>query len=71
PMAGGEALEVYRGTNTPLSAFIDLAEQERAEILLPVAAAAAPSGPVSDAAFEAMAAAVCDAVKTGCDAAFL
>ena len=71
PIAGGEAIEAYRGTNTPLCAFIDLAKEERAEMLLPVAGAAAPSGPTSDAAFDAMAAAVCDAVKTGCDAAFL
>ena len=71
PVAGTEALNIFRGTNTALAAFIDLAEEVEAEILLPVAGTAAPSGPVKDAAFNAMADAVCGAVKTGCDAAFL
>ena len=71
PIAGDEAIEAYRGTNTPLCAFIDLAEGENAEILLPVASSAAPSGPVNDTAFNTMADAVCDAVKSGCDAVFL
>ena len=31
-------IEAFRGTNTPLCAFIDLAEEEKAEIVLPVAA---------------------------------
>lgn len=39
--------------------------------MLPVAAEAAPSGTVSDEAFDTMAAAVCDSVRTGCDAIFL
>jgi len=71
PMQSAEAVETFRGTNTPLSAFIDLAERERAEIVLPVAAEAAPSGPVSDEAFDQMADVVCDAIRKGCDAAFL
>jgi microcystin degradation protein MlrC len=71
PAAGAEALNIFRGTNTALAAFIDLAEEVRAEILLPVAGTAAPSGPVKDAAFNTMADAVCEAVRTGCDAAFL
>ncbi len=71
PAAGAEALNTFRGTNTALAAFIDLAEEVRTEILLPVAGTAAPSGPVKDAAFNAMADAVCEAIGTGCDAAFL
>ena len=35
PIQGDEAIAAYRGTNTPLSAFIDLAEKENAQILLP------------------------------------
>ena len=38
PAAGSQAIEAFRGTNTPLCAFIDLAEEEKAEIVLPVAA---------------------------------
>jgi len=71
PVAGAEAADAYRGTNTALAAFIDLAEEVKAEISLPVAGTAAPSGLVKDEAFDAMAEAVCDAVRTGCDAAFL
>jgi microcystin degradation protein MlrC len=71
PMHGAEAVETFRGTNTPLSAFIDLSENEQAEIVLPVAAEAAPSGPVSDEAFDQMSNAVCNAVRQGCDAVFL
>ena len=71
PMSGLEAVNILRGTNKPLSAFIDLAEEERAEIVLAVAAEAAPSGPVSDEAFNKMADDVCDALKKGCDALFL
>jgi microcystin degradation protein MlrC len=71
PVAGAEAVDAFRGTNTPLAAFIDLAGELNAEILLPVAGTAAPSGPVKDSAFDAMADALCDAVRTGCDAAFL
>jgi len=44
PIAGDEAIGAYRRTNTPICAFIDLAEKENAEILLPVAGIAAPSG---------------------------
>lgn len=71
PMAGHDAVKALRGTNTPLSAFIDLAEKEGAEIVLPVAAEAAPSGLVSDEAFDKMADDVCEAVRKDCDAVFL
>ncbi|OGP56241.1 MAG: ABC transporter substrate-binding protein, partial [Deltaproteobacteria bacterium RBG_13_52_11b] len=71
PVSGAEAVNAFRGTNTALAAFIDLAEEAKAEISLPVAGTAAPSGAVKDAAFNAMADAVCEAVRTGCDAAFL
>jgi len=71
PVAGAEAVNTFRGTNTALAAFIDLAEEAKAEISLPIAGTAAPSGLVKDIAFNAMAGAVCEAVRTGCDAAFL
>ena len=71
PPAGADALAIFRGTNTAINAFIDLAEKAGAEMLLPVAAEAAPSGLVTDVAFDYMAGAVGDAVQKGCDAAFL
>ena len=71
PLAGDAAVAAYQGTNNPIAAFLDLAREAGAEIDVPVAANAVPSGPVSDQAFEVIAGAVCEAVDRGCDAAFL
>ena len=51
PLYGEAAVSAYRGTGTGLGAYLDLAAREGAEIVLPVAAGAAPSGPVEDAAY--------------------
>ena len=46
PLHGDAAIRAYRGTGTGLGAYLDLAEQEGAEIILPIAAGASPwSGP--------------------------
>src|SRR5436305_6118444 len=72
PLYGDAAIRAYRGTGSGLGAYLDLAERERAEIVLPIAAGAPPSRPVEDAAFEHMASAICDAVaKGGYDGMFL
>ncbi len=71
PLEGAEALAAHRGTGAALAAFIDLAEAAGAQIVLPIAAAAWPSGPVEDAAFEVMAGRICDAVAQGCDGVLL
>ena len=71
PPEGAEAIAGARGTNTGLAAYIDLAEKAGAELGVPVAGGAAPSGPVADAAFEHFAGAIVAAVKRGCDALFL
>ena len=71
PLEGREALEEFRGTGTALGAFIDLAERAGAQIVLPVAAQAWPSGRVEQAAFEYIAGRIVDAVKQGCDAVLL
>ena len=55
----------YRGTGSGLGAYLDLAEREGAEVVLPIAAGAPPSRPVEDAAFEHMAGIICDAVAKG------
>jgi microcystin degradation protein MlrC len=68
---GKDALDAYKGTNTPMAAFIDIALQEGAEIVTPVAAEAFPSGPVHRDAYRSMTDAVCEEVKRGCDALFL
>ncbi|HWA36559.1 MAG TPA: M81 family metallopeptidase [Burkholderiales bacterium] len=71
PPEGREAYEDFKGTGTALGAFIDLAEEAGAEIVLPIAAQAWPSGRVDQGAFEYIAGKIVDAVKQGCDAVLL
>jgi microcystin degradation protein MlrC len=71
PLEGREAYEAYKGTGSALGAFIDLAEQAGAEVTLPIAGDAAPSGRVAQSAYEYMAEKIVEAVKQGCDAVLL
>src|SRR5262249_50438808 len=71
PPEGEAAYRAYKGTGSGIAAFIDLAESVGADIDIPIAAAAWPSGPVESAAFEHIAARICAAVAKGCDAVFL
>jgi len=71
PLYGPEVTEAYAGTNNPIAAFLDLAREEGAEVVTPIAAEAWPSGPVDDDAFEVIVDAICDSVALGCDALFL
>ena len=71
PPEGGDAYQAYKGTGSAIAAFIELAEEAGAEIVLPVAASAWPSGPVDDSAFEYIASRICAAVADGCDAVLL
>jgi hypothetical protein len=71
PPEGGDAYQAYKGTGSAIAAFIELAEEAGAEIVLPVAANAWPSGPVDDAAFEYIVGRICAAVADGCDAVLL
>src|SRR5689334_4351489 len=71
PAFGNAAFEAYRGTATPLGAFIDLAEREGWEVAVPVAAEAWPSGPVEDEAYRRLTDPIVAAVAAGCDAVLL
>lgn len=71
PLAGEAALEEFRDTNTLLGGFLHVAREAGAEITVPVAAGAHPSGYVEKAAFEDMSEAIVGAIRRGCDAAFL
>ena len=71
PPVGEEAIRAYAGTNNALAAFLDLAKEAGAEVVVPVAASASPSAPVQTAAYEKIAGRICDAVARGCDAALL
>jgi microcystin degradation protein MlrC len=71
PAFGRAAYDTYKGTGTPMAAYIDLAEQAGAEIITPIAAEAWPSAPVEDAAYTTITDAICEAVEKGCDAVLL
>ena len=65
PLFGEDAIRAYRGTGTGLGAYLDLAEREGAEVVVPIAAGASPSGPVEDAAYADITDAICDAAARG------
>jgi microcystin degradation protein MlrC len=71
PPEGDAVRAAYQGTGAAIAAFIDLADTAGAEVVLPIAANAWPSGPVHDVAFEHIASRICDAVAKGCDAVLL
>lgn len=62
PLYGDDAVAAFRGTGSALAAFIDLAEAEGAEYVVPIAAGAWPSGPVEDAAYGHITDTICDCV---------
>jgi microcystin degradation protein MlrC len=51
-LTGQNAIDFYRGTTSCLGRYLAIAEELGAEVVLPVAAAAPPSSPVDDDAFE-------------------
>jgi microcystin degradation protein MlrC len=65
PLYGEAAIRAYRGTGTGLGAYLDLATREGAEIVLPIAASAPPSGPVEDAAYAEITDRICTAAAEG------
>ncbi len=65
PDGGAAAIAAYRGTGTVTGAYIEIAEREGAEFDLAIAADAWPSGPVEDAAYEAICAPILAAVQRG------
>jgi microcystin degradation protein MlrC len=71
PLEGEEIRAAFRGTGTGIGAFLELAEKAGAEVVLPVAGSAAPSGPVQTAAYEYMVQRILAAVENGCDAVLL
>jgi microcystin degradation protein MlrC len=71
PLDGEAAIAELKGTNTQFGGFLEVAEGIGAEIAVPVAGGAHPSGYVEKAAYEEMSAAIVAAIRKGCDAAFL
>ncbi len=71
PLEGHAAIDTYRGSATCLGGYISLCESIGATVELPIAAGAAPSGPVEDAAFEYIVDKIVRTVAAGCDAIML
>ena len=62
---GEEAISMYRGTGSGLGGFIDVAERAGAQLVVPIAAEASPSGRVDDDAYRRITAAILDEVSRG------
>jgi microcystin degradation protein MlrC len=71
PLSGEAAIAEFKDTNTQLGGFLDVATRTGAEIVLPLAAGAHPSGYVERRAYEDMCDAIVGGIRGGCDAAFL
>ena len=71
PTSGETALRVYRGTRTPVAAFIDIAAEQGAELAFPIAAEATPGGCPEDSVIDCAAERIIESVSAGCDALFL
>ena len=71
PSFGDAARARFAGTNTPMGAYLDIAERAGARIVTPVAAEAWPSNKTSRETFERLVRPLEDAVRAGCDAALL
>ena len=71
PLEGEAIRTAFKGTGTAIGAFIDLAGKAGAQVVLPVAGDASPSGPVQTTAYEWMVTRILDAIAQGCDAVLL
>jgi len=71
PLYGDDGIAAYKGTNNCAAAYIDLAREQGADLAMPLAANAVPSGTVTREAFEAMAGRIVAGVREGCDAVML
>jgi microcystin degradation protein MlrC len=64
-LTGQAAIDFYRGTTSCLGRYLAIADELGAEVVLPVAAAAPPSGPVDDDAFDLFCGLITDALRAG------
>jgi len=71
PPSGQQAIGIYGKADFAFAAMIEEAQARGAEISIPIAAYAEPSGKVSNDAFEFIADKICTAVSEGCDALLL
>jgi microcystin degradation protein MlrC len=62
-LTGEAAIDFYRGTTSCLGRYLAIARELGAEVVLPVAAAAPPSGPVDDDAFDLFCGLITEALR--------
>ena len=62
-LTGQAAIDFYRGTTSCLGRYLDIAAELGSDVTMPVAAAAPPSGPVDDDAFELFCGLITDALR--------
>lgn len=71
PPSGDKALNLYGSADFAFAGLVDVAKSHNAEISIPIAAYAEPSGKVTNAAFDKICKVICDDVAKGCDAVLL
>ncbi|MBM4442791.1 MAG: M81 family metallopeptidase [Candidatus Rokubacteria bacterium] len=71
PLTGAAAITEFKDTNTQLGGFLDVGQRMGAEVVVPFAGSAHPSGYVERRAYEEMCDAIVGGVRGGCDAVCL
>jgi len=71
PYFGDDAVQAYAGGNQGIAAYYDLARAERAEMVVPIAATALPSGVMTAETYDHMSGLITAAVARGCDGVLL
>ena len=65
PVSGDAAVALYGGTNSGLAGYLDVARETGADVTIPVAAAAWPSGPATAETYRALCQPVLDELARG------
>jgi microcystin degradation protein MlrC len=68
---GAEVYSQFKSTGTVMGSFLDVADAEGFEVATPLAATAAPSGPVNEDVYRNFCDAILEAIARGCDMCFL
>jgi len=71
PYLGSEALDAMSGTRTGIGGLLHVAKSAGAEVAVPLAGYALPSGPVEASAFEQFVEVILESISHGCDAIML
>ncbi len=71
PPSGQQAIDIYGSADFAFAGLLDVARAQGAEVEVPIAAYAEPSGIVGDEAFEKITHKICRALEEGCDAVLL